>query len=102
MLSLVDKTPYEAWTSKRPSLAHRRVFVCDSFVHIPKERRKNLNNKLKKCIFIGFQDGIKGQKLWNPSTRIAIYSRDVIFREVERTSKVEDVKREKEPENIEF
>ena len=39
MLTLVDKTPYEAWDGKSPSLSHLSVFVCDSFVHIPKERR---------------------------------------------------------------
>ena len=35
---LVDKTPYEAWDGKNPSLAHLIVFVCDAFVHIRKER----------------------------------------------------------------
>ena len=34
--TLVDKTLYEAWDGKRPSLAHLRVFGCDAFVHIPK------------------------------------------------------------------
>ena len=36
MLDLVEKTPYEAWASKRPSLAHINIFGCDTFVHIPK------------------------------------------------------------------
>ena len=35
-LALVNKTSYEAWTGKRPSHSHLRVFGCDSFVHIPK------------------------------------------------------------------
>ena len=33
---LVNKTPYEGWAGKNPSLAHLKVFGCDSFVHIPK------------------------------------------------------------------
>ena len=37
--TLVKKTPCEAWASKIPSLAHLRVFGCDAFVHMPKERR---------------------------------------------------------------
>lgn len=37
--ALVDKTSYEAWDGKRPSLTHLRVFGCDAFVHIPEERR---------------------------------------------------------------
>lgn len=52
--TLVDKTPYEAWDGKRPFLAHLRVFGCDSFMHIPKERRQKLDSKSEKCIFIGY------------------------------------------------
>ena len=48
MTALVDKTPYEAWDGKRPSLTHLIVFGCDSFVHIPKERRQKLKSKPKK------------------------------------------------------
>ena len=79
-LALVDKTPYEAWDGKRPSLAHLKVCRCDAFMHIPKERRKKLDNKSEKSIFIGYKDGIKGYKLWNIDTRIVVYSIDVIFR----------------------
>ena len=36
MSTLVNKTPYEDWASKIPSLTHLRVFGCDAFVHVPK------------------------------------------------------------------
>lgn len=29
-LSLVDKTPIEAWLGHKPSLRHLRVFVCEA------------------------------------------------------------------------
>ena len=95
--TLVDKTPYEAWDCKSPSLAHLRVFGCDAFVHIPKERRQKLDSKSNKCIFFGYKDGVKGYKLWNPTNRIAVYNGDMIFREVGSTSKTKEVKRVKEP-----
>ena len=69
---------------------------------IPKERRNKLDNKLEKCIFIGYKDGIKGYKMWNPITRIVVYSRDVILREDMSTFTNKEVTREKELENIEF
>ena len=69
---------------------------------IPKERRNKLDNKLEKCIFIGYKDGIKGYKMWNPITRIVVYSRDAILREDKSTFTNEEVTREKELENIEF
>ena len=62
--------------------------------------RSKLDNKVEKCIFIGYKDGIKGYKLWNPITRKAVYSRDVVFREVKNTSRNED--ESKGPKKIEF
>jgi hypothetical protein len=63
---LDDKTPHEVWTGKKPSLTHLRVFGCDAYVHVPKENRSKLDKKDEKCIFIGYKDGLKGYKLWNP------------------------------------
>lgn len=67
--SLVDKTPHQAWFGKKPSLEHIQVFGCDSFVHVPKEKRSKLDSKEKKSIFIDYKDGVKGYKLWNLVTR---------------------------------
>eukprot|EP00253_Pinus_taeda_P018497 PITA_18497 len=52
-LALEDKTPQEVWTGKKPSFSHLRVFGCDAYVHVPKEKRTKLDSKSKKCIFIG-------------------------------------------------
>ena len=78
--NLVDNTPYEAWDIKIPSLSHLKVFGCDAFVHIPKEIRQELDSTSEKCIFIEYNDGVKGYKLWNPTTMTIVYRRDVIFR----------------------
>jgi hypothetical protein len=56
-------------------------------MHVPKEKRSKLGNKYEKCIFVGYKDGIKGYKLWNPVTRKIVYSQDVVFREVKNTSR---------------
>ena len=95
-----DKTPQEVWTGKKSSLSHLRVFGCDAYVHVPKEKRTKLDSKSEKCIFIGYKDGLKGYKLWNPVTRKVVYSRDAVFGEVKDVIKHE-VQR-KEPEKIEF
>eukprot|EP00253_Pinus_taeda_P019065 PITA_19065 len=59
-----------------------------------------MDNKYEKYIFIGYKDGLKGYKLWNPITRKVVYSRDVVFREVKDVIKHEV--QPKEPEKIEF
>ena len=43
--ALEDKTPHEVWTGKKTSLSHLRVFGCDAYVHVPKDKRTKLDNK---------------------------------------------------------
>jgi hypothetical protein len=100
--ALDDKTPHEVWSGKKPSLRHLRVFGCDAYVHVPKENRSKLDKKVEKCIFIGYKDGVKGYKLWNPETKKIVYSRDVVFREVKDVSKQEFLPMQDEPEKIEL
>ena len=86
---LVEKNTHEIQNGKKPSLQHCRVFVCDGYVHVPKENRSKLDNKVEKCIFIGYKDGVKGYKIWNPETKKIVYSQDVVFREVKYVPKQE-------------
>jgi hypothetical protein len=58
--TLDDKTPHEVWTRKKPSFTHLGVFGCDAYVHVPKENMIKLDKMAKKCVFIGYKDGIKG------------------------------------------
>jgi len=98
--TLEDKTSQEMWTGKKPSLLHLRVFGCDAYVHVPKEKQTKLDSKSEKCIFIRYKDVLKGYKIWNLVIRKVVYNRDVVFRDVKDVIKHE-VQR-KEPEKIEF
>ena len=95
--TLVNKTPHEVWSGKKPSIANLRVFGCDVFMHVLKEKMSKMDSKKEKYIFVGYKDGIKGYKLWNHVTRKIVYSQDVVFREVKRTSRNEDESIEKGP-----
>jgi hypothetical protein len=99
---LVDMTPHEVWFGKNPSLSHLKVFGCDAFVHVPKEKRSKLDKKEVKCIFIGYKEGMKGYKLWDPASRKTMYNRDVVFREVGRKFESEVVQIENNPEKVRF
>ncbi|KAK3022536.1 hypothetical protein RJ639_047474 [Escallonia herrerae] len=48
---------------------------------IPDEKRKKLDDKREKCIFLGVSDQSKAYKLYNPSTKKIVISRDVVFYE---------------------
>jgi hypothetical protein len=74
----------EVWYGKKPSVSHLKVFGFDALIHVSKENRSKLDKKEVKCIFIGYKEGMKGYKLWDPTSRKKMYSRDVVFREVGR------------------
>jgi Integrase core domain len=81
--SVDAKTPYEAWHGTRPDVSHLRSFGCLAYSHVPDQKRTKLDAKAIKCIFLGYAEGTKGYRLWNPATRKVIISRDVVFIESE-------------------
>jgi hypothetical protein len=71
---LVNTIPKEVWSSKNPSVTCLKVSGCDAFVHVPKEKRSKMDKKELKFIFIGYKEGMKGYKLWDPASRRTMYS----------------------------
>ena len=63
---LEDKTPNEVWIGKKPSFSYLREFGCDAYIHVPKDKITKLDSKYERCIFICYEDGLKGYKLRNP------------------------------------
>lgn len=51
-------------------------------VHIPNEKRKKLDKKSKKCVFVGYADNAKAYRLFDTTKKI-IMSRDVAFFETD-------------------
>lgn len=74
-------TPYEAWTGEKPDVSHLRVFGCDAYAHIPKDERRKLDAKSRKCILVGYGETTKGYRLFDPERGKVCLSRDVIFNE---------------------
>ena len=74
-----DKTPQEAWSGKKPTVQHFRVFGCNAYAHVPDEKRTKLDPKSIKCIFLGYYEGTKCYRLFNPETKTIVKSRDVKF-----------------------
>ncbi|MCO5563189.1 hypothetical protein L7F22_016826 [Adiantum nelumboides] len=72
-------TPYESWYDRKPSISYLRVFGCLAYAHIPHQLRGKLDDKAVKCIFVGYNSGSKGYRLYNPATNKIFESRDVIF-----------------------
>ena len=79
--SLTSKTPYELWHHKKPDVSHLRVWGCTAYVHIQKDKRTVNGSHMEKCVFIGYPDGYKGWKFFNPITKRAVISERAEFDE---------------------
>ena len=76
-----NATPFECYYSRKPDVSFLRVFGCNAYVHVPEEKRKKLDKKSEKCIFIGYPNDAKGYKFYNPATKKMLLSYDALFLE---------------------
>ncbi|KAL4283725.1 hypothetical protein GQ457_16G004320 [Hibiscus cannabinus] len=74
------KTPMEMWTGKPVDYSNLHVFGSIVYVYNAQEIPK-LDPKSRKCKFLGYANGVKGYRLWDPTAHKVIISRDVIFAE---------------------
>jgi hypothetical protein len=61
--------------------SNMRIFGCDAYSLISKYRRSKLDPRSKRYLFVGYSDGDKGYRLWDPIAHKIIISRDVVFYE---------------------
>jgi hypothetical protein len=58
-----------------------RVFSCTCFVLRPHVERSKLSSRSTICIFLGYDDGKKGYRCFDPITQKLYVSRHVVFLE---------------------
>lgn len=88
IINLVPNTvnkisPDEIWFGCKPDFLSLKVFGCIAMVHIPNEKRKKLDKKSQKCVFVGYADNAKAYRLFNTVTKKIVISRDVAFFETD-------------------
>ena len=49
-----NKTPEEVLFDKKPEVSHLKIFGCPMYIHLPKEKRIELDPSRKKGIFVGY------------------------------------------------
>jgi hypothetical protein len=77
-ISLGKKTPIEVWSGSLADYSQLSVFGCTAYAHVDNGK---LEPRAAKCIFLGYEPGVKGYKLWNPQTQKVVLNRNVIFNE---------------------
>ena len=83
------KTPYEAWTGKKPNVSHFREFGSDVWVLDESKNRSKLAPKSKKMIFVGFLEGSKAVRYWDKEGRAVRVSRNFAFNEGEELKELQ-------------
>ncbi len=73
--------PEEAWSGKKVSLSHLRVFGAVAYLHIDEASRDKLDAKVKKCVFVGYGEAELGYRLWDISESKVVRGQNVVFNE---------------------
>src|SRR6266702_8595813 len=81
--ALPEATPHEAFYCSMPDLSMLRVWGCTAYVLIQMDKRPlgSLGSHMEKCIFIGYSQGYKGWKFYNPVTKKVVVSERADFDE---------------------
>ncbi|KAI3791603.1 hypothetical protein L2E82_05458 [Cichorium intybus] len=76
--AIEKKTPYELWSGKPADYTHLKPFGCPAYARVDNGK---IEPRELKCVFLGYNPGVKGYKLWSNDLNKIIISRDVTFDE---------------------
>ena len=79
--AVVGRTPYEAWSGKKPQIEHLRVFGCVGHVKVPSVQLKKLDDRSMPMVYLGSEEGSKAYRMYDPQSKKLHISRDVFFEE---------------------
>ena len=69
----------EMYIGNKLKVIHLKIFGCPVYVHIPKEKRTNLDPSTKKKILVGYCEVSKSFIIYIPGFHHMDISRDVTF-----------------------
>lgn len=73
------KSPLELFYNKKPKYNDMYPFGSAVYVMIPGPKRRKLDDKAEKAIFVGHDESAKGYRVANPETHKITISREVVF-----------------------
>jgi hypothetical protein len=74
-------TPEEAFAGRRTDVEHIRIFGCLTYSHVPSDKRRKLDLTTQQGILVGYSEVSKAYRIYIPSLRRVVVSRDVRFEE---------------------
>ncbi|GFT78117.1 retrovirus-related Pol polyprotein from transposon TNT 1-94 [Trichonephila clavipes] len=59
-----NKTPFEKYSGRKPSVLHLKPFGCLAYAGVPKQIRKKFDMRAKMGIMMGYAQSTKGYRIW--------------------------------------
>ncbi|GFT10306.1 retrovirus-related Pol polyprotein from transposon TNT 1-94 [Trichonephila clavipes] len=59
-----NKTPFEKYSGRKPSVLHLKPFGCLAYAGVPKQIRRKFDMRAKMGIMMGYAQRTKGYRIW--------------------------------------
>ena len=79
--ALKGKTPFEAWHGGKPNVYFLRTFGCVGHVKNINPHLGKLEDRSMPMVLLGYEEGSKAYRLYDPKRGKKVISRDVVFDE---------------------
>ncbi|CAL9009524.1 unnamed protein product [Prunus brigantina] len=79
--SVLNKTPFEAFTGRKLGIKHLKVFGFICYTHVPSPLRHKFDDRTRKGVFMGHGSCEKGYRVYDLQSKKIVLSRSVIFSE---------------------
>ena len=96
----VNKTPYELWTGKKPSIKHLHIWGCPAEARPYRPHERKLDSRTISCYFVGYAERSRGYKFYDPTLRSFFETGNARFLEEVEFGKEENIRKvvfEEEP-----
>jgi transposase InsO family protein len=84
--SLKGMTPYEAWRGKKPRVEYFRTFGCTAHFKLVRPGITKLSDRARAGVFVGYEEGSKAYRVFDPVGNRVHITRDVVFEEEKKWS----------------
>ena len=75
------KTSFEAWHGRKPNVSFLWTFGCVGHVKNTKPHLDKLEDRSTPMVLLGYEEGSKAYRLYDPKKGKVVISRDVVFDE---------------------
>ena len=79
--ALKGKMPFEAWHGRKSNVSFLRTFGCVGRVKNTKPHLDKLEDRSTPMVLLGYEEGTKAYRLFNPRRGKMVVSCDVVFDE---------------------